>query len=190
MKGIKVSSFILVLLLLTTSGYAQVEPFSSVSVPLEDDKVVFTHQFTNDLSNEEFRTKVYMYLNTGLKPHAISFLEKTADSMVCRVVDYLEIESSPLSVFAMYMIYDLKLGYNEKSSDLTIRNINFMEKSDFERKQEKPRESNFQIYTGKEMMIDKVYSPLLRKNASVRVTDAAIERLNEVVNGLASHFTE
>lgn len=182
--------FVFVLSLLTASGYAQVEPFTADSVPLVNDQVVFTSHFTNDLSKEEFRTKAYIYLGTGLDPYSASFLANTPDSVVCRVVDYLEIESSLLSVFGMYMIYDLKLVYHEKSSDLTINNITFMEKSDFERKVEKPRESNFPGYTGKEMMIDKIYSPLLRKNASARVTDAAIERVNEVVNGLAFHFSE
>ncbi len=188
----RVTGLLLVLgfLLLTASAYAQAGAFTADSIPVVDDQVVFTSRFTDDLSKEEFRTKTYIYLGKGLDPYSASFLANTPDSVVCRVVDYLEIESRLLHVFGVYMAYDLKLIYRDGASDLTIHNITFMEKSDFERKEEKPRELNFTGYTGKEMMIDKIYSPLLRKNASARVTDAAIERLNEVVNGLASHFAE
>lgn len=189
-KKVTGSLFVLVFLLFTASVHAQGGAFTTDSVPVVDDQVVFTSHLTSDLSKEEFRTKSYIYLGTGLDPYSASFLANTPDSVVCRVVDYLEIESKLLQVFGVYMTYDLKLVYHDGASDLTIHNITFMEKSDFERKEEKPRELNFTGYTGKEMMIDKIYSPLLRKNASARVTDAAIERLNEVVNGLASHFAE
>lgn len=170
--------------------HAQFRPFSADSIPVANDEVVFTYQFASTLDKGEFLTKAYYFLDRELDPYAGGFLANTEDSIVCRVTDYLEIEATMLQVFGMYMTYDMTFTFEDKACELTIDNIKFMEKSYFERQEDSSKEFNFREYSGKELMIDKIYSQLFKRNASERVTESAVQRLNELVGTMRIYFIE
>lgn len=173
---------------LSMAGYAQIKPFNADSIPLVDDEVVFTVRFEEDLTKDQFREIASGYLNSALDPYSGSFIKNSLDSAICRVIDYLEIESSFLRVSGVYMTYDMKFKYQDGFCDLTIRPIQFMEKSYYEAQAKESRNLNMPEYTGKEILVDKKYTQILIKNASQKITDATLKRLNEVVKELEQSF--
>ena len=180
----------LVWLIAPSSGFAQFGPFSADSIPLIGEEVLFTFHFEGNISKEEAHKRAHYFLDRELDPYSGAFISNTDDSVVCRVVDYLEIESSMLHVFGMYMTYDLQLLFNDNAVDLTIRNITFMEKSHYERQEETTRELYFTEYTGKGIMVDKSYSQLFKRDASGKVTEAAVNRFNSIVRNLRIYFVD
>ncbi len=149
-----VTLYILVLWLITATGYAQFGPFTTDSIPVVEDEVVFTYRFTGNLNKEEIQKRTHYYLDHELDPYSGAFLKNTQDSVVCKIIDYLEIESTLLHVFGMYMTYDMKLLFKDGLCDLTISHIIFMEKSHFERQEKTSRNLYFQEFTGKEIKRD------------------------------------
>lgn len=180
--------YIFVMWSITATGYAQSGPFSADSIPVMEDEVVFTYSFKGNLDKEEIQTRIHYYLDRELDPYSGAFLKNTQDSVVCKIVDYLEIESTLLRVFGMYMTYDMKFVFKDGLCDLTISHLHFMEKSHFEKQKETSRELKFTEFTGKEIMIDKSYSQLLKSEASDKITKVAIKRLNEIVRSLKIYF--
>jgi len=182
--------FCLVSWLITSEARAQFGPFTSDSIPLVGDEVCFTYQLKGNVSKEEMQKRTHYYLDHDLDPYSGGFLVSTPDSIKCRVADYLEIESNMLNVFGMYMTYELQFVFTEGSCDLTISDIRFMEKSLFERQEETARELYFTEYTGKEIMVEKSYHQLFKKDPSTRITHAAIDRFNKIVRSLRIYFVD
>lgn len=177
-------------LIAPSSGFAQFEPFSTDSIPLIGEEVLFTFHFKGNISKKEAHKRTHFFLDREMDPYSGAFIRNTDDSVVCRVVDYLEIETGMLHVFGMYMTYDMQLLFHDNAVDLTIRNITFMEKSHYERQEETSRELYFTEYTGKEIMVDKSYSQLFKRDASGKVTKAAINRFNTIVRNLRIYFVD
>lgn len=174
--------------LIPLKGFGQTVAFSADSILLVGEDVVFSFHFENNISKEDARLKINTFLDRGMDPYSGTFLKNTDDSVVCRVVDYLEIESGMFHVFGMYMTYHIKFVFHDASCDLAISQITFMEKSYFERQEETPHQFYFREYTAKEIMVDKLYRLLLKRDASEKVTDAAINRFNMIVKNMGSHF--
>jgi hypothetical protein len=189
-KTIFVTLYIFLLWLITATGYAQSEPFTTDSIPLVEDEVVFTYHFKGNLSKEEIHTRTHYYLDRELDPYSGAFLKNNSDSLVCQVIDYLEIESNMLHVLGMYMTYDVKFVFKEGLCELTFSNIIFMEKSNFEKQESTSHEFYFREFTGKEIMIDKSYRQLFRRGTSDRITIAVLKRLNEIVRDLNSYLLD
>lgn len=181
---------IFLLWLITATGYAQFGPFTTDSITEVEDEVVFTYHFKGNLTKEEIHTRTHDYLDRELNPYSGAFLKNNRDSMVCRITDYLEIESNMLNVFGMYMTYDMKFVFKEGACDITISHIIFMEKSYFERQEETSRKLYFQEFTGKEIMIERKYTQLLKREVSNRITDTAIKRFNEIVRNLRVNYVD
>ncbi len=184
-------AFILVLFwLCALMGYAQSLPFSNDSILVVGEEVTFTYRFDADIDKKEYLTRTYFFMDRELNPYKGAFLKNTEDTVVCRVIDYLDIESGVLHVFGMYMTYDIALVYRDASCDLSISNIQFMEKSYFERQQESPRNLNLTMFTGKDILVDKRYTQLFKRGASDKIAVAAVARLNDVVVKLEAYFSE
>ncbi|MGI6519987.1 MAG: hypothetical protein ACOX2D_02475 [Fermentimonas sp.] len=179
-----------VLWLCSMTGYAQSLPFSTDSIPVVGEEVTFTYRFEADIDKKEYLTRTYFFMDRELNPYKGAFLKNTEDTVVCRVTDYLDIESSVLHVFGMYMTYDIAFVYRDASCDLSISNIQFMEKSYFERQQESPRNLNLTMFTGKDILVDRRYTQLFKRGASDKIAAAAVARLNEVVVKLEAYFSE
>jgi NADPH-dependent 7-cyano-7-deazaguanine reductase QueF-like protein len=189
-KSTFVTLSIFLLWLITATGHAQSEPFTTDSIPLVEEEVAFTYHFKGNLSKEEIHTRMLYYLDRELDPYYGAFLKNNSDSVVCQIIDYLEIESNLLHVFGMYMTYDMKFVFKEGLSELTISNIIFMEKSNFEKQESTSHEFYFREFTGKEIMIDKSYKQLFKRDTSDRITIAVLKRLNGIVSDLSSYFVD
>ena len=59
-----------------------------------------------------------------------------------------------------------------------------MEKGYFEAQEKSQRKLNMPEYSGKDIMIDKNYSRLLMRDASDKITEATVERINEIIKSL------
>lgn len=189
-KKISVPVYLIVLFLSTATLSAQRGPFTSDSIPLVEDEVVFTYPIKGELSKEEIYTRIHYFLDRELDPHTGLFLKNNSDSLVCQVVDYIEVESSLLYVLGMYMTYDLKFVFNDGICNVTVSHISFMEKSHFEQQEKTSRDLNFSLFTGKDIMIDQSYKQLLRRDVSPRITESAIKRLNEIISGLRDYLVD
>jgi len=183
-KGFIAMPCLLFILLFSSMGFAQPVQFSKDSIPAVDEEVVFVVQFDYELNKEEFFRRTYSYLNDQLNPYSGVFLINNEDSTVCLITDYLEILSNPIAVFGMYMTYNLHLTYKDGNCTMVFRNISFMEKGHFEAQEKSQRKLNMPEYSGKDIMIDKNYSRLMMRDASEKITEATVERINEIIKNL------
>ena len=181
--------FFLFLFLSSSTGLAQSPQFSKDSIPVVDDKVEFSTQFNYELSKEDFFRVTSFYLNDKLDPHSGSLIINNEDSAILRVTDYLDIEAGAINTYAMYMTYNIHFTYENGYCNMLIKDITYMGKGDFERQAKSKRKLNLSVYTGKEIMIDKDFSWFMKKDSSLKVTLATIERLNEIVKDLDSIFS-
>lgn len=171
-------------------GYAQPAQFTNDSIPTVDGKVVFNVNFEFDLSKEEFRKRAYSYLNNELNPYSGMFHPDKGDYTTCQITDYIDIENSLFQKFGMYMTYNLQLEYKERICTMVIRDISYMTKGYFEADVDKQRKQTLPKYSAKDIMINQNYSLMLIKNASERITDASLKRINEIINGLNVSFVK
>ncbi|RNC64918.1 hypothetical protein D7D25_09925 [Proteiniphilum sp. X52] len=169
-------------------GYAQSVQFAKDSIPVVDGKVVFSVNFEYDLDKKEFMRRSTHYLNNKLDPYAGAFLINNKDSTVCKIIDYLEIDSNFFQVFGMYMTYSLRMRYDEGRCTMTIRDLTYMEKTYFETQEASERKLNMPEYSGKDIMIDKKYTNLMTRNASGKITEATVNRINDIVKNLELSF--
>ena len=181
---------VLLFWLCVITSHARSLPFSTDSIPVVGEEVKFTYLFEAEIDKKEYLTRTYFFMDRELNPYKGAFLKNTEDTVVCRVIDYLDIESGVLHVFGMYMTYDIAFVYRDASCDLSISNIQFMEKSYFERQQESPRNLNLTMFTGKDILVDRRYTQLFKRGASDKIAAAAVARLNEVVVKLEAYFSE
>lgn len=169
-------------------GQAQPVQFTKDSIPLVDGRVVFTVEFKFDLSKAEFHKRAYSYLTNIMNPYFGGIRMNNDDYTLSRVTDYINLEDNAFQTFGVYMTYDLALGYKDSACTMMIRDITYMEKGHFETQEKTTRELNMPEYSGKDIMIDKKYSLLLKRKVSEKITDASLQRVNEVIKGLDYAF--
>lgn len=172
----------------SSMGFAQSIQFSKDSIPVVDGEVVFLAKFEYELNKNEFFRRTYSYLNDKLDPYTGAFLINNEDSTICLITDYLEISSNPIAVFGMYITYNMHLTYNEGNCTMAISNISYMEKGYFESQEKSKRKLNMPKYSGKDIMVDKNYTRLMTQNASGKITEATVERVNEIIKNLDLSF--
>lgn len=187
-KGLIAKLCFLFLIFSSTMGFAQSVQFSNDSIPVVDGEVTFFVKFEYEIKKEEFFRRTYSYLNDKLNPYSGAFLINNEDSTVCLITDYLEISANPINVFGMYITYNLHLIYTDGDCSMIIKNISYMEKGYFEAQEESQRKLNMPEYSGRDIMIDKNYSRLMNRNASKKITDATLERINEIIKNLDLSF--
>lgn len=183
-RGFIATPCLLFILLFSSMSFAQPVQFSKDSIPVIDGEVVFVVKFDYDLNKKEFFRRAYSYLNDQLNPYSGVFLINNEDSTVCRITDYLEILSNPIAVFGMFMTYNLHLTYKDGNCTMFFRNISYMEKGYFEAQEKSQRKLNMPEYSGKDIMIEKKYSRLMIRDASNKITEATIERINDIIKSL------
>jgi hypothetical protein len=182
----KLMLFFIISLHLT--GYGQLIQFTKDSIPLAGEKIIFRVDFKFDLSKEEFHKRAFSYLNDAMNPYSGGFTTNNNDYTLCRITDYINFSDNLFETFGMYMTYNLQLGYRDSSCTMIIRDINYMEKGYFETQEKSKRKLNMPEYSGEDIMIKKNYSLMLKKNASGRITDASLNRINEIIKGLDYAF--
>lgn len=188
-RGLIFTLCLLFIFLFPIIGYAQKNlNFSKDSIPVVDGKVVFSVTFEYDLDSKEFMKRSVAYLNGRLNPYSGAFLASNRDSTVCRITDYFEIDSNVAQLFALYATYSLRLDYEKGKCTLTIWDFIYMDKAYFETQEASDRKLNMPEYTGEDMMIRKSYTRLLKKDPSSQVTEATVNRMNEIIDNLQLSF--
>lgn len=187
-RGLASKFCLLFIFLFPIMGYAQSDEFSKDSIPVVDGKVVFSVNFEYDLDKQEFMKRSIAYLNNKLDPYSGVFLMNSIDSTVCRITDYLEIESKVAQLFAIYVTYSLRMTYEEGRCTMTIWDFTYMEKTYFETQEASERKLNMPEYSGEYMMIDKSYTRLMTKNPAGKVTEATVNRINGIIDNLKLSF--
>ncbi|NLZ94990.1 MAG: hypothetical protein GX921_04085 [Bacteroidales bacterium] len=187
-RGLTSKLCFLFILISSSIGFAQTIQFSEDSIPVINDEVVFSVKFNHELNKEDFFIRTSFYLNDELEPHSGSFITNNKDSAICRITDYLDIESSFLITYAMYITYNIHLTYEDGYCNMTIKDITYMEKGDFETQEESQRQQDMERYSGKDIMIDENYTWLTKRKASKIITKATIERINEIIKDLDLAF--
>ncbi|WP_298651287.1 hypothetical protein [uncultured Proteiniphilum sp.] len=187
-RGYTLKFCLLFIFLFPMLGYAQSVEFSKDSIPVVDGKVVFSVNFEHDLDKEEFMKRSIAYLNNKLDPYSGVFLFNSRDSTVCRITDYLEIDAKVAQLFAIYVTYSLRMTYEEGRCTMTIWDFTYMEKTYFETQEASERKLNMPEYSGEYMMIDKSYTRLMTKDPAGRITEATVNRINEIISNLELSF--
>ena len=180
---------LLFIFLSTSIVFAQPVQLSTDSIPVVDDKVVFSVEFKYELNKEEFFGKSSYYLNNKLDPYSGAFTANSEDATTCIITDYLDVESNSINTYAMYVTYTLHLEYENGYCNITISDITYMDKGYFETQEKSQRKLKMPKFSGKDVMIDKNFTWLLKKNSSEKVTKASIDRFNEIIKNLDSVFS-
>ena len=179
----------LFIFLFSSMGFnAQSLQLSTNSIPVVNDEVVFSIKFNNELDKKEFHIRANSYLNDKLNPYSGLFLTNNEDSTTCKITDYFEIQSNAIIIHAVYITYNLNLIYQDGYCNMTINNITYMKKGEFETQEKSQRELNMTEYSGKDIMIDENFTWLFKKNSSKMVTEKTIERFNEIIQNLELLF--
>ena len=167
--------------------FAQKE-FNADSVPAVDGKVVFRVEFKTDLEKDVTRSRIKKYLNEAHIPYSGEFVVDNDDFTVCRVIDYIDVSSSFLNTFAMYMAYNMSFEHKDNLCVMVVQQITFMEKEYFEAKEKAKtymsRELNMPEYTGEDIMLHENYKLVMISNASKKVTNASIDKINSMIKEL------
>lgn len=178
------------IIFLPLTGYSQFVQFTKDSIPLNNGKIVFTVNFKFDLSKEEFHKRAFSYLNDTMNPYSGGYRMNNDDYTLCRITDYIDFSDNTFEMFGMYMTYSLVLGYKDGACTMMIRDISYMEKGYFEAKEKSDRKLNMPEYPGEDIMIHKKYTLLLKKDASDKITEASLKRINEIIKGLNASFAK
>jgi len=150
------------------------------SVEQEKGKVIFRDTVSSELNKEEIQSRLTNWLNTELLPKSgiINANDTVQGIISCQMMDLLEMDKMEFSVFTMYLRYQLVFQCFDNQYILTVRNINFIDPADLMTDKNIPIQK-IQI-SGEFVMLEKKYKVLTVKNASGKLTDAAILRFNKV----------
>jgi hypothetical protein len=172
-------------LMLSVSLPAHSEPDD---IPVVDGKVVFSEYLRSNLVKSEIRSRILDYIKYELRPFGGEMLRDNDSKTICNIMDYVVVSALGLSVHAVYMNYVLYFEYTDSLCLMRVRDIQFMEKEDYEKKQQFGQDSEylnqrtdsvyFPVYTAKEIFIDHQYSAPFYPRASQKVTAAALSRIN------------
>ncbi|NDV45720.1 hypothetical protein D0T49_01475 [Paludibacter sp. 221] len=176
--------FLFVLIITAVPAYCQLSYFSATSIPVRNGKVEFRVDFDLPLDNQDIRNRIVYYLKNDLNPYSGVFLLDNDNHAVFRTTDYLVVSSEFVSVFSVYMTYRIVFEYQENKCVAIIRDITFMDKEEFETKEKvearEKRKVNMPEYTAEDIMIKKKYKVLLIPQASKKITESAVVRINEI----------
>jgi hypothetical protein len=97
------------------------------NVPVIKGKVVFADTITGIRDMNAFLSNLTSLLNSSLLKNSNPVLSNDTinNQLVYRAVDYLDIEKSSWSIFALYMKYIFLIQYQEDNCILSLRNIHY-----------------------------------------------------------------
>ena len=161
--------------------------FQPDSIPLNDD-VVFEARFETHLSQDEINTRINQFISKILNPVAGKIVEKSPSHTVCEIVDYLTVGDNFFHSFGVYMIYQLELSAEHGLSNLKINDIHFLEKGYFEAYMNPSDTRALPLMPAREILVERKFRQMFVKDASLRVTESAIERINALTEELNHLF--
>lgn len=180
---------VIILLIATDRLSAQITPFRVDSIPVVDGKIVFQVEFVTDMEKADVRNEVSSYLNDVLKPHTGTIYANNDNHIRCRITDYINISASLLQSVGMYMTYDLSLQYKNGGWTMLIWDILYVEKQYYEAQEVSKRKLDIPQYSAEDIILGNQYKLILIKNASKRIAELSIERINGIVRDLDVLFS-
>jgi hypothetical protein len=150
-------------------------------IPVFNGKVIFADTIAPVKNRDKFHADLISFLNDSfLKNDSYITVNDTVNNLlVCRIIDYLEIEKSGWSIFAMYMKYTFIIQYQEDKCIVSLRNIHYTEYS--EKRDSKDNENAF---PAEYVLIEKKYKPAFIKNASEKIAGKTVKRVQEIETSL------
>ncbi len=164
----------LILCLAPSTNYAQ-EASQKPIIPTENGKVIFTSTYVTPLGKQEIHDRLSTWLSSD--PSTIINSDDTTGMLISRSLEYLEIEKKDWSIFSMYMRYTLVLEYKDQFCKASIRQIQYYEPEDIEKK---VYNSNTTSYSAEFILIEKKYKLAFVKNAADKIAEHTVRRINEI----------
>lgn len=163
--------------------------FEKDSIPVVDQIVTFNIDFEHQLTKEEFRNRVNLYINHKFRPVAGEIIENSINNTISEAIDYISIGDNFFQNYGLYMMYSMNFEYHEGLCHLTIHDISFLEKGYFDAYMDDSDKRTLPSLSAKEIMLDQELKLLFVKNVSERVTIATLERINEIINDVHKIFS-
>ncbi|MDR3217651.1 MAG: hypothetical protein LBU22_01505 [Dysgonamonadaceae bacterium] len=101
--------------------------------------------------------------------------------ILCRTTDYLEIEKTDWSLFALYMQYTLIVQYQQDKIIASLQNIRYIDYDDIQNNTNNPT-----VYSAEDVLVEKKYTSAFIKNASDKIADKTKDRFNELFAAISS----
>ncbi len=168
--------------------FGQPKLFQNDSILILDGKVTFDINFNYKLNKEEFSKRVNLYINRKFHPLSGEIIENNIINTICKVVDYISIDSSAFQKYGIYMIYSMSFEYTYGLCHMVLNEISFLEKGYYDAYMDDSDKRLLPTLTAKEVMLDHEFKMLLVKNVSERITIAALERINGTINDIHKIF--
>lgn len=162
--------------------------FQPDSIPLINGEVVFGVGFDFDLSQSQYNARINQFLSKQFNPVSGEITEKTPGITRCRVTDYISIGDNFFQSFGIYMLYDLTLTVADGHAQMRIDNIKYLEQGYYDTYVDPSDTRTIPLYTAAEIMIDQQFKQLFVRNASSRITEASLERINSIAADLHALF--
>jgi hypothetical protein len=164
-------------------------------IPVVDGKIVFSEYLRSGLIKSDIHERIIDYVRHELRPFGGEILLDNDSKTVCNIIDYVVVSELGLSVHAMYMNYVLYFEYTDSLCLMRVRDIQFMEKEDYEKKMQFGHDSEFlnqktdsvyfPIYTAKQIFIEHKYSAPFYTKASQKVTSVSLSRINAIFDDVS-----
>lgn len=172
----------------TVFATSQAVIFQPDSIPMVNGEVVFDVGFDFDLSQSQYNARINQFLSKQFNPVSGEITEKTPDLTRCQVTDYISVGDNFFQSFGIYMLYDLTLRVVDGHTQMRIDNIKYLEQGYYDTYVDPSDTRTIPLYTAAEIMIDHQFKQLFVKNASSRITETSLERINSIAADLHDLF--
>jgi hypothetical protein len=152
-------------------------------IPPANEKVVFTDTLVNITDWDTIKSNVVSCLNDLMKKNKSHTVEDDTINhrILCRTTDYLEIEKTNWSLFALYMQYTLIVQYQQDKIIVSLQNIRYIDYDDIQNNTNNPT-----VYSAEYVLVEKKYTSAFIKNASDKIADKTKDRFNELFTSISS----
>jgi hypothetical protein len=148
-------------------------------IPLREGRIVFEETILAPLQAEEIKDTVLTWLENKFLPGKgrINSVDTINNRIVCRVVDYMEIERKSTSLFALYLQYTLAIEYKTNQCIVSVRNIGYI---DPENLKENIKTNNYTVFPAETVLIEKKYKELFVTDPIPKIKKATLEKLEDL----------
>ncbi len=155
--------------------------YTKDSIPVRNNKVVFTKECNTQLNAGEIHEKINYWLNNSFmnKSSVINANDSLSGLIVCRTVDCLEIESQTLAIFSIYMKYVLAFEYKDNFCKITIKNIQYIEPEEVQ-KQIQTKVPEMESFSSEFVLVERKYKQLFKKNAVSKIAQCTRARVSHI----------
>lgn len=158
--------------------------FQVDSIPVKNGEVVFEAHLETVLSQEQINARFNHFISKMLNPASGKIVEKVPERTVCEIVDYIDVGDNFFQSFGVYMIYTLELGARDGLGSVKIDDIQFLEKGYYQSYMDPSDSRSLPLMSARDIMLDRTFKQMFFKDASLRITQSSIDRVNVIVEDL------